>query len=278
MRDFERNMSVLNWHRKRLKDADLPIKLYDVRNDPQYKDLDLSWNFLTSLPDLRTFRQFDSLKLLDLMCNKIIYIDFSLIPPTVTRLGLNFNKLRQVGSLTHCKKLEHLDASSNQVTEVDWRNLPPALIWLDLGNNQLTTVGDVSRCTRLSTLYVYKNHINHIDRRNLPSAMSRLDLSNNQLTTVDLSGCTELEVLDLSENPTLHSIQSLPNTRLERFDISLSVKVLGRKCFHENTFRMLQVKFALLKLEQPPVELLKQGLEAVLEYYTEKSIRTTHTR
>ena len=271
-------MSVLNWRRKRLADSDLLIKLYDVKNDSQYKELDLSWNFLTLLPDLRTFRQFGSLKVLSLMCNKIRDIDFSLIPPTVTWFDLNLNKLTCVGSLNHCKKLEHLDASSNQLTQVDWGNLPPALIWLNLGNNKLTTVGDVSRCTRLSELYVYNNHINHIDRMNLPSALSQLDLRKNQLTTVDLFCCTQLEVLDLSDNPTLHSIQSLPNKCFDRFDINPSVKVLGRNCFHENTFKMLKWKCIMLKLEQPPVEVLLQGLEAVLEYYTEKIIRTTHTR
>ena len=363
-------MDELDWGDKALKDSDLLKKLYDVNNDKQYIVLDLRWNNLTSLPDLRTFRQFDNLKKLNLWNNNLRDFDFSIIPPTVTGLYLNENKLTRVGSLIHCTELKYLFVSENQLTDVDWRNLPPALTeldfdsnqlttvgdvsqctrlsvlgvqrnhithieWrnlppaltrLDLSNNQLTTVGDVSQCTRLSVLGVQRNHITHIEWRNLPPALKRLDLSNNQLTTVgdvsqctrlsvlgvqrnhithiewrnlppaltllylgnnqlttvDVIHCTQLKLLDLSNNPSLHTIESLPNKHIGIFYISESVKVLGRKCFHENNYNMLREKcgspYYGLKLEQPPVEVLRQGLEAVLEYYTEKSIRTTHTR
>ena len=271
-------MDELDWKKQGLKDSDLLKKLYDVNNDKQYIVLDLRWNNLTSLPDLRTFRQFDNLKELHLWRNNLRNFDFSIIPPTVTRLVLRGNKLTRVGSLIHCTELEYLFVSVNQLTDVDWRNLPPALTWLDLGNNQLTTVGDVSQCTQLSVLEVQYNHITHIEWRNLPPALTRLHLGKNQLTTVDVMYCTQLEQLDLSDNPSLHTIESLPNKHIDHFYISESVKVLGRKCFHENNYNMLRKKCRWLKLEQPPVEVLLQGLEAVLEYYTKKPIRTTHTR
>ena len=315
-------MDELDWRNKGLKDSDLLKKLYDVRRDVKYEVLNLHFNYLTSLPDLRTFRQFDNLKQLNLWDNNLRDIDFSIIPPTVTWLDLSWNKLTRVGSLIHCTELEYLSVTYNQLTDVDWRNLPPALTelyldnnqlttvgdvsqctrlsglwvrdnhithiewrnlppaltWLYLGNNQLTTVGDVSQCTRLSVLWVHDNHITHIEWRNLPPALTELSLGNNQLTTVDLIHFTQLERLDLSYNPTLHTIESLPNKHIDNFDISESVKVLGRKCFHENNYNMLREKCRRLKLEQPPVEVLLQGLEAVLEYYTEKPIRTTHTR
>ena len=275
-------MSKLYWSEKGLKDSDLLKKLYDVRNDEKYEKLYLGWNNLTSLPDLRTFRQFDNLKELELWSNNLRDFDFSLIPPTVTWLVLSMNNLTRVGSLRHCTELEYLSVSYNQLTDVDWRNLPPALTGLYLGNNQLTTVGDVSQCTRLSVLGVQRNHITHIEWRNLPPALTRLHLGNNQLTTVDLIHCTQLEWLDLRDNPTLHTIESLPNKHIDNFYISESVKVLGRKCFHENNYSVLKWKcesqYYGWKLEQPPVEVLLQGLEAVLEYYKEESIRTTHTR
>ena len=361
-------MSELHWSRERLKDSDLLKKLYDVNNDKQYKVLNLHWNKLTSLPDLRTFRQFDNLKELNLRGNNLRDFDFSLIPPTVTGLNLSVNKLTRVGSLIHCTELEYLFVSYNQLTDVDWRNLPPALteLYLDsnqlttvgdvsqctrlselrvqynhithiewrnlppaltwlvldsnqlttvgdvsqctglsvlwvrnnhithiewrnlppaltqlvLGNNQLTTVGDVSQCTRLSVLRVQYNHITHIEWRNLPPALTQLVLGNNQLTTVDLIHFTQLERLVLSGNPTLHTIESLPNKHFDYFYISKNVKVLGRKCFHENNYSMLRKKCEELKwkLEEPPTEVLLQGLEAVQEFYKEFTVRTTHTR
>ena len=272
-------MSKLDLSKKDLKDSDLLKKLHNVKNDIQYEELDLSYNNLTSLPDLRKFRQFDGLKVLNLWHNNVTHIDFSLIPPTVTKLNLSFNELNGIRDLSCCTELKYLDVSYNQITHVHWRNLPPALKRLDLGKNQLRTVGNCSHLTQLSVLSVGSNRINQIDWRNLPPALTRLDLYNNQLTAVDLFHCIRLERLDLDNNSTLHWIQSLPN-RSFHFDINSSVRVLEEKCFHENTYGILKKKCKKIKweLEQPPVEVLLQGLEAVLEYYKEKPIRTTHSR
>ena len=124
------------------------------------------------------------------------------------------------------------------------------------------------------------NKISEIDWRNLPPTLTTLHLENNQLSTVgDISHCTEMLSLYLHDNTNLHSIHGLPNTKIF-VSTGVSVKVLGQKCFHKHTCSMLTNRCQLLKwkLEQPPVEVLLQGLEAVLEYYKENSVRTTQTR
>ena len=197
----------------------------------------------------------------------------------MTELHLSGNKLTNLGNLSNCTELEYLAVDCNKITHVDWRNLPPALTWLQLHNNLLTTVGDCSHCTQLSELVVGSNQIKNIDWKKPPPALTRFHLDNNNLTTVDLYHCTQLEWLDLQDNPTLRTIESIPNRNFV-FYVSSSVKVLGRKCFHKNTYSMLKEVCKQLKwqLEQPPVEVLLQDLEAVLEYYKEECIRTTRTR
>ena len=228
-------MSELDWSTQGLEDSYLLKKIYDVRNDVQYKKLDLSYNKLTSIPNLRMFRKFANLEVLVLWYNNIRHIDFSLIPPTVTKLGLSHNKLTSVGNLTHCRELKYLDVGSNHITHVDWKNLPPAL--------------------------------------------TQLGLYNNKITAVDLIHFAQVESLNLENNHRLLSIQSLPNKDFKFFTDS-SVKVLERRCFHEKTYNMLKEKCIILKwqLDESPVEVLLQGLEAVLEFYKEFTIRTTHTR
>ena len=98
-------MPVLYWRGNGLEDSDLLKKLYDVRNYSQYEALNLYYNKLTSIPDLRRFRQFYNLKELNLWRNNLGDIDFSLIPPIVTRPDLGENKLTRVGSLSQCTEL-----------------------------------------------------------------------------------------------------------------------------------------------------------------------------
>ena len=273
-------MASINWTYKRLGDADLLQKLRDVRDDAQYEELNLSYNKLKSVPDLRKYRQFHNLKVLNLGSNNIRDIDFSHIPPKVTELDISGNKLTAIGNCKKFTKLTHLYAYYNQIAVVDWRNLPPTLTWLYLNNNKLSSIGDCSQCTQLSVLSVYRNEIQNVDWRNLPPALTWLHLYKNQLSTVgECNQCTQLQWFNLSDNPMLHSIQGLPDQDFD-LDINSNVKVLGQKCFHQTTYHILKVKCQTLewKLQQPPVEVLLQGLEVVKEYYSDKSIRTTHTR
>ena len=139
----------------------------------------------------------------------------------------------------------------------------------------------MSHCSQLKELGLRRNKIKDVDWRSLPPTLTKLHLSSNELLTVgDCNHCAELSEIDLSGNPELHSIHALPDTEISLFIDSLSVTVLGRKCFHENTYNKLKTLCQALKwrLEQPPVEVMLQGLEAVLEYYTENSVRTTQTR
>ena len=272
-------MSELDWSGKGIGDCDLLKTLYDVRDDIHYEQLYLNYNKLTSIVDLRTYRQFENLKVLNLWHNNITDIDFNLIPSSVTWLDLSYNKLTHIGHLNHCTELKYLSLEYNQISNVDWKNLPIAMTWLHIENNQLTTVGNVSHCAKLSVLSACSNHINNIDWKNLPPALTWLYLNNNQIATADVSHCTQLKWLHLEDNPTLHCILSLPNKDFG-FSINSSVKVLGQKCFHEKTYNKLRYlcKELRWKLEEPPVEVLLQGLEAMLEYYKEKPVRTTQTR
>ena len=317
-------MSRLNWSGQSIGDSGFAKKLNSLKDGIQYKELDLSHNALTSIPDLRKYRQFANLKVLDLSFNNIKYIDFNLIPSKVAKIDCSYNKLSSLGECIGFSELEYLHAHQNQITQLDWTNLPPALTQLYLYNNHLSSVGDCSQCTQLRELSLSYNQISKVDWGNLPPALTELDLSNNHLSTVgDCSQCTQLrkfsvgcnQITDvdwknlplaltelrfynnqisiigncnqcsklkwfsLRDNPTLQSIQGLPDKEFDFYTDS-SVKELGRKCFHQNTYSMLKEMCKTLKwkLEQPPVEVMLQGLEAVLEYYKENSIRTTQTR
>ena len=166
-----------------------------------------------------------------------------------------------------------LELDSNEFNEIDWMNLPPTLTELRLNHNQLTTVGDVSHFTQLKVLSLNWNQMSEVGWGNLPPTLAGLGLFDNPLTTVgDITHCTNL-------NSKFHTIHSLPKHYIS-IKTGSSVKVLGQKCFNEHTYSKLKERCQSLswKLEKPPIEVLLQGLEAVLEYYKENTVRTTQSR
>ena len=161
----------------------------------------------------------------------------------MTELDHSLKYLTSIGDLSHCAELKYLNLGSNHV---DLTYLQPTLTVLYLYKNQPTTVGDCSQCTQLRVLSLSSNHINHVDWRKLPSELTWLYLDNNEITTINARHSTQFECLGLRDNPTLDCIQSLSRTDFNFF-INSSVKVLGQKCFRENTCNMLQRKCEELK-------------------------------
>ena len=112
-------MSKIDRSKEYLGNIGVSRKLDSLSNNEKCEVLDLSYNKLSSLPDLRKYRQFDNLKVLELRGNRIRHIDFSLIPPTLRELHLYGNELSTVGDVTHCKELKVLSLSWNNISEID---------------------------------------------------------------------------------------------------------------------------------------------------------------
>ena len=218
--------------------------------------------------------------MLNLRRNNISEIDWRNLSPALTELDLELNNLSSVGDITQCRELKVWNLNRNKIGEVDWRNLPPTLTRLHLHKNQLSTVGDMCHWKVLKVLHLSSNKISAMDGRNLPPTLTKLDLYDNQLSAIgDISHCTELLQLYLRGNPNFQSIHGLPNRNIYLMSGS-NVKVLGQRCFHKHTYNMLKdmCKFLEWNLDQPPVEVLLQGLESVLDYFKDNLVRITQTR
>ena len=92
-------MSKIVCSKKYVGDIGISRELESIGNNEKCEELDLSYNHLSSVPDLRKYRQFDNLKVLVLSGNHIRHIDVSLIPPTLTELNLFGNELTTIGAI-----------------------------------------------------------------------------------------------------------------------------------------------------------------------------------
>ena len=133
-------MSKIDWSKEYLGDIGVTRKLESLNKHEKCEVLDLSYNNLSCIPDLKKYRQFDSVKVLVLRKNCIRDIDLNVIPPTLTELQCYGNQLSAIGDITHCIELKVLNLNWNEISQVDWRNLPPTLTELNLYKNQLATV------------------------------------------------------------------------------------------------------------------------------------------
>lgn len=154
------------------------------------------------------------------------------------------------------RSLTELKVSHNQLT-----SLPPEiselknLTQLDVDNNQLTSLpSKISELKNLTRLYISYNQLTSLppEIRELKN-LTRLDLSKNKLTLLpsEISGLKNLEKLDLSEN----KLTSLPPEILE-LDLEMGYRV-----------RYNGILLRGNPLETPPIEIVKYGREAVVNYF-----------
>jgi len=177
-----------------------------------------------------------------------------------TELNLSNQNIKslpaEIGRLTN---LRELILYNNQMTSVpkelgQLTNLTE--LWLD--TNQLTSVPkELGQLTNLMSLYLYGNQLTSVPKElGQLTNLRKLVLSGNRLTSVpkEIGRLTNLKRLDLRHN----DISSLPK---EIVDLGMEIKC-GWLIRRDDGILLTGNP-----LESPPIEIVKQGTEAVREYF-----------
>jgi len=245
------NLSVLVLYANQL--TSVPEAISRLTNLSQ---LYLGNNQLTSVPESIT--RLTNLSQLDLSWNQLTSVPEVISRLTnLSQLDLSDNQLTSVPeAISRLTNLSKLSLSYNQLTIV-----PESIARLTnlselyLGNNQLTIVPEsISRLTNLSALGLYANQLTIV-----PEAIARLtnlsilNLSRNQLTIVpeSITRLTNLSKLDLSQN----QLTSIPESITRLANLS-------------------ELNLIRNPLEDPPIEIAKQGINALREYFRQKQAGT----
>ena len=201
------------------------ISSLDLTQNPELEELQCGDNPLTTL-ELP-----EDNKLVKLYCNNTLIknLDLSNVPE-LQELDLNENNLHEL-NLSSSSKLVYLSAYNNELETIDLSNCKKlrevylsknALTSLDLaGNTLLKTASftdnkiktfDATTLTCLEYLYVTNNGMQELKLNNM--LLVQLIAGNNAFTEIDLSNCSSLGVLDMS-NSKLTSVDISQNPQLD---------------------------------------------------------------
>ncbi|MEH1872769.1 COR domain-containing protein [Nostoc sp.] len=263
----------------------------------------LSHNQLNTLPE--AIAELQQLIFLDLSRTQLTTLSEGIASlQQLTSLDLSDNQLTTLPeAIAHLQKLTFLDLSGNQIT-----TLPEAiarlqqLTTLNLSGNQLTTLPEaIARLQQLTTLDLSRTQLRTLPKgiaslqqlttldlsynelTTLPEAIARLpqltslDLRGNELTTLPegIASLQQLTSLDLSDNElttvpeAIARLQQLTSLYLSRNELTTLPEAIAR---------LPQLTFLDLSrnpIEKPPPEIVKQGIEAIRDYFRQLEVKGT---
>lgn len=184
-------------------------------------------------------------------------IDISPISPltTLNYLNLRKNKIVDVSPIAPLTALNYLDLVDNQITDISPISPLTALTELDLISNKIADISPISSLTSLTNLYLGDNQIKDISPIAPLTALTTLDLGDNQIEDISpLIGLKNLKKLFLNDNKI---------TRLPEEVVELGIKIKWE--YQYSNGMILENN----PLEIPPLEIVKQGTDAVRNYFND---------
>ncbi len=169
-------------------------------------------------------------------------------------LTLSGNYIYDLVPISKCTKLSYLNLSSNQVLDLCPLSKLTELIYLDVSVNQINDLGPLVDLTNLSWLKVRQNNISYLGPISRLLKLFLLDISYNQVSNLDsLSHLNHLKNLELSRNPI---------KVLKPWISDFKMEIQWNEGSKDN-----YITFFANPLETPPPEIVKQGKEAVKNYF-----------
>ena len=285
---FLKNLRSINLSSNKISDISSLSDLEELRS------LYLSSNPIIDYESLSNQTKLQSLYL---RSNEIEDHNFLLNLTGLKRLYLRSSKFKDYNFLSSLKGLQTLDIHSNQIKDYSILSELTNLQSLDLGHNHIVDISFLSNLPGLLSLYINSNEIKDISPLSVLTGLQSLNLSGNNIKDISvLSGLTHLrglnlnsnEIRDISSLSSLTGLQSLTLSYNQISDINPLIYLMGLQNLnlYSNQVKSIPLfifdlfmEYSLnnlggngLKLDDsllssPPLEILEQGRQSVLEWY-----------
>jgi Leucine-rich repeat (LRR) protein len=208
---------------------------YTLNRSEQVISLVLRYCNIIDISDLiYFFKTLTNLTHLSLIDNKIYHISPLNTLTNLKELNLSGNEIRDIYTLTSLTNLEQLNLSGNKIEDISSLKSLTNLKQLNLSGNQIIDISPLKSLINLKELDLYGNQVRDI---------------------YPLEALTNLKQLILSYNP----IQELPSW-ITDFKLGIQWEEYGNDGY---------INFYDNPLKTPPPEIVKQGKEAIRNYFSQ---------
>lgn len=230
----------------------LPVSLRKVVLGGDWRD---PW----PISDAQFLQNLTNLTSLDLSLNKISDAWFLQNLTNLTSLDLSSNQISNAWFLQNLANLTSLYLFENQISDARFLQNLANLTSLYLGSNQIRDARFLQNLTNLTSLNLGSNQISDVSFLQNLTNLTSLNLSSNQISDVSfLENLSNLTQINLTNN------QLTDLTPLRYFFEEKDLKVVCKNSW-ETVEGEINVKDN--PLSHPPVEIVQQGNEAILNYF-----------
>ena len=236
----------------RIEIEDISPLIMCLKNLPNLKTLDLSYNKISYISSITVLGKLTELSLLHNQIEDVSPISKLL---NLYSVNLGRNKISNVSAFRDMKELKSLWLVGNQVHNTNQLEDLANLTSLSLGTNDLESIRPLSKLRSLEVLHLQENRISDISPLREFKELRVLSLSENNISDISpLRDLSKLSQLNLQNNP----INELPRWVID-FDMDIAWSKYG---FKDNSIVLYENP-----LKSPPPEIVEQGKRAIINYY-----------
>jgi len=259
------NLQSLDLHENRLMNFKLKRKHISL------KTLNLGGN---SIKNIYFLNNLPNLEILNLNDNRISNLVLDEKHTFIKSFDLSGNYISDLLFLDNFPSLQSLNLSKNSIEKISLKVNNSNLESLDLSNNHISDIGFLEYLIYLKSLNLKKNNILDVSKVVFLKNLRFIDFSNNRIKTIDEKSISHLIQLvnrdDFLETIKLSKIESVKSQNFER---AASYRDIEKKILTEQKINNEDRDYVFinilkdLRLESPPMEVIKQGRQAVLDWF-----------
>ncbi len=260
------------------------IDISVLKNLTNLTELNLSYNeitdssFLTNLKnltkltinidisDISILKNLKNLTELTINSNNISNISVLKNLTNLTKLHLKGEQILDILVLKNLTNLTELGLANNNISDISFLKNLKNIRKLDLSDNKIADISVLKNLINIRELNLENNKISDISAIKYIEKLINLYLNNNQISDIqNLSELIYLEYLDLTKNKILKLPQKILN-----LDINIEYS------YGSNSFQAINLFEN--PLEEPPIEIVKRGNNAIKSWFNAVSPKTTNER